>query len=97
MLVAADDGLIVGGAHIGPRGALSIALAPEARGQGLGRRLAITLEDAATRLGLRAINVGGVIDDTRAGRVGPYRRADADRRGRAAGQADENGRRGGAG
>jgi len=97
MLVAADDGLIVGGAHIGPRGALSIALAPEACGQGLGRRLAITLEDAATRLGLRAINVGGVIDDSRADRVGPYGRADADRRGRAAGQAGENGRRGGAG
>jgi hypothetical protein len=42
MLVAEDDGRKVGCAHTGPRGALSIALAAEACGQGLGRRLAAT-------------------------------------------------------
>ena len=66
MLLAEDDGRIVGGAHIGPRGTLSIALVPEARGQGLGARLAQRLEEAATWLGLPAINVGGVTERTRA-------------------------------
>jgi GNAT superfamily N-acetyltransferase len=65
LLLAEDDGRIVGGAHIGPRGTLSIALAPQARGQGAGTRLAQMLEEAATRLGLPAINVGGVTNLTR--------------------------------
>jgi len=56
---------VLGGAHIGPRGTLSIALMPEARGQGLGTRLVRALEEAATRLGCAAINVGGVTDRTR--------------------------------
>jgi len=65
MLLAQADDQIVGGAHIGPRGTLSIALIPEARGQGLGTRLVRALEEAATRLGCAAINVGGVTDRTR--------------------------------
>jgi GNAT superfamily N-acetyltransferase len=65
MLLAEDDGRIVGGAHVGPRGTLAIALVPEARGQGLGTRLVLRLEEAATWLGLPAINVGGVTDRTR--------------------------------
>ncbi len=65
MLLAEDQGTIVGGAHIGPRETLSIALKPQARGQGLGRRLVETLEEAAARLGCRRINLGGVTEDTR--------------------------------
>lgn len=44
---------------------MSIALVPDARGQGLGRRLAQMLEQAATRAGLPAMNVGGVTAGTR--------------------------------
>jgi hypothetical protein len=44
---------------------MSIALVPEARGQGLGTRLAQRLEEAATWLGLPAINAGGVTERTR--------------------------------
>jgi GNAT superfamily N-acetyltransferase len=66
MLLAEDhDGRIVGGAYVGPRDSLGIALVPEARGQGLGTRLARQLEETATWLGLPAIYAGGVTDRTR--------------------------------
>jgi GNAT superfamily N-acetyltransferase len=65
MLLAEGQGRIAGGALLGPRGTLSIALEPEARGQGLGRRLVETLEAAAVQLGCDGINLGGVTDDTR--------------------------------
>jgi GNAT superfamily N-acetyltransferase len=65
MLVAEDDGQIVGGAYIGARGSMAIALVPEARGQGLGTRLAQRLEEGATWLGLEAIDAGGVTDRSR--------------------------------
>lgn len=60
-----DDGRVAGGAHIGPRGTLSIALIPDARGQSLGTQLVKALEEAGTRLGYPAVNVGGVTDRTR--------------------------------
>jgi GNAT superfamily N-acetyltransferase len=60
-----DHARIVGGAYVGARDSLGIALVPEARGQGLGTRLARQLEETATWLGLPAIYAGGVTDRTR--------------------------------
>jgi GNAT superfamily N-acetyltransferase len=65
MLLAEDDDRIVGGAYVGPRGNMAIALVPQARGQGLGTRLAQRLEEGAIWLGLPAIDAGAVTDRTR--------------------------------
>jgi GNAT superfamily N-acetyltransferase len=67
MLVVEQGGRIVGGAlafrkaRKGGQGATLrvISLEPSARGLGLGRRLMQTLEIAAIRLGIVAINLGG--------------------------------------
>jgi N-acetylglutamate synthase-like GNAT family acetyltransferase len=44
---------------------MTIALRPDARGGGLGTRLAQRLEEGATWLGLEAIDADGVTDRTR--------------------------------
>jgi predicted N-acetyltransferase YhbS len=60
MLVAEQDGQIAGGA-LGFGSTLRIlALKPEARGKGLGRRLIQTYEVAAMRHGVRTISLGAV-------------------------------------
>jgi GNAT superfamily N-acetyltransferase len=67
MLVVEDDGQLVGGAlafrggEAGPGCDVTlriIALLPEHRGRGLGRRLVERIEREATRLGVRGIGLG---------------------------------------
>lgn len=60
MLIVEQDGKVVGGA-LGFASTLRIiALAPEVRGMGLGRRLIQTYEVGAMRRGVRTISLGAV-------------------------------------
>ena len=65
MMLAEDDGRIMGGAYVGPGGSMAIALVPEARGQGLGTRLVQRLEVGAMWLGLPALEADSPTDRTR--------------------------------
>jgi predicted N-acetyltransferase YhbS len=60
MLVAEKDGRIVGGALGFGNTLRVVALKPEARGKGLGRRLIQTFEVGAMRHGVRTISLGAV-------------------------------------
>jgi GNAT superfamily N-acetyltransferase len=65
MILAENDGRIVGGAYAGPQGTMAVALVPEARGQGLGTRLVQRLEEGAAWLGLPALEADHLTDRAR--------------------------------